>query len=70
MPIGFNNTLQDTLIKYCQKIGVPPSLIGTKLVFLFNAQKLESLPKKTIGQIGLKNFDNITVLDKDNIIGA
>ena len=70
MQIGLNNTLQDTLIKYCQKIGVPPSLIGTKLSFLFSAQKLESLPKKTIGQIGLKNIDNITVLDKDNIIGA
>ena len=70
MQIGLNNTLQDTLIKYCQKIGVSPSLIGTKLSFLFSAQKLESLPKKTIGQIGLKNIDNITVLDKDNIIGA
>jgi len=70
MPIGLNNTLQDTLIKYCQKIGVPPSLIGEKLVFLLNAEKLDSLSKKTIGQIGLKNGTKITVLDQGNIIGA
>ena len=70
MPIGLNNTLQDTLIKYCQKIGVPPSLIGEKLVFLLNAEKLDSLSKETIGQIGLKNGTRITVLDQGNIIGA
>ena len=70
MPIGLNNTLQDTLIKYCQKIGVPPSLIGTKLVFLFNAEKLDPLSKKTIGQIGLKNGTLIAVFDQYNVIGA
>ncbi len=70
MPIGLNNTLQDTLIKYCQKIGVPPSLIGEKLVFFLNAEKLDSLSKETIGQIGLKNGTRITVLDQGNIIGA
>ena len=70
MSIGLNNTLQDTLLKYCQKIDVLPSLIGIKLVFLFSAQKLESLPKKTIGQIGLKNGDNITVLAQGNAIAA
>ena len=70
MPIGLNNTLQDTLIKYCQKIGVPPSLIGTKLVFLFNAEKLDPLSKKTIGQIGFKNGTRITVFDQYNVIGA
>jgi hypothetical protein len=70
MPIGLNNTLQDTLIKYCQKIGVPPSLIGEKLVFILNAEKLDSLSKETIGQIGLKNGTRITVLDQGNVIGA
>ena len=70
MPIGLNNTLQDTLIKYCQKIGVPPSLIGTKLVFLFNAEKLDPLSKKTIGQIDFKNGTRITVFDQYNVIGA
>ena len=70
MPIGLNNTLQDTLIKYCQKIGVPPSLIEEKLVFLSNAQKLDPLSKKTIGQIGLKNGTLIAVFDQYNVIGA
>ena len=70
MPIGLNNTLQDTLIKYCQKIGVPPSLIEEKLVFLSNAQKLDPLSKKTIGQIGFKNGTRITVFDQYNVIGA
>ena len=70
MPIGLNNTLQDTLIKYCQKIGVPPSLIEEKLVFLSNAQKLDPLSKKTIGQIGLKNGTLFAVFDQYNVIGA
>ena len=70
MPIGLNNTLQDTLIKYCQKIGVPPSLIGEKLVFLLNAEKLDPLSKKTIGQIGFKNGTRITVFDQYNVIGS
>ena len=70
MPIGLNNTLQDTFIKYCQKVCVPPSLIMEKLVFFLNAEKLDSLSKKTIGQIGLKNGTRITVLDQGNVIGA
>jgi len=70
MPIGLNNTLQDTLIKYCQKIAVPPSLIGEKFVFLYNAQNLDPLSKKTIGQIGFKNGTKITVLDQANVFGA
>ena len=55
---------------YVQKVGVPESVIGTKIVFLFNAEKLDYNSQEPIYKF-FKNFQaNITVLDQANIIGA
>ena len=55
---------------YVQKVGVPESVIGTKIVFLFNAEKLDFNSQEPISKF-FKNFQaNITVLDQANIIGA
>ena len=55
---------------YVQKVGVPESVIGTKIVFLFNAEKLDFNSQEAISKF-FKNFQaNITVLDQANIIGA
>ena len=55
---------------YVQKVGVPESVIGTKIVFLFNAEKLDFNSQEPISNF-FKNFQaNITVLDQANIIGA
>ena len=55
---------------YVKKVGVPESVIGTKIVFLFNAEKLDTNSTQPISYF-FKNFNaNITVLDQANIIGA
>jgi len=55
---------------YVKKVGVPESVIGTKIVFLFNAEKLDPYSQQPITNF-FKAFNaNITVLDQANIIGA
>ena len=55
---------------YVKKVGVPESVIGTKIVFLFNAEKLDANSTQPISNF-FKSFNaNITVLDQANIIGA
>lgn len=55
---------------YVKKVGVPESVIGTKIVFLFNAEKLDVNSTQPISDY-FKSFNaNITVLDQANIIGA
>ena len=55
---------------YVKKVGVPESVIGTKIVFLFNAEKLDHNSQQPITNF-FKAFNaNITVLDQANIIGA
>ena len=55
---------------YVKKVGVPESVIGTKIVFLFNAEKLDHTSQQPITNF-FKAFNaNITVLDQANIIGA
>ena len=55
---------------YVKKVGVPESVIGTKIVFLFNAEKLYHNSQQPITNF-FKAFNaNITVLDQANIIGA
>ena len=55
---------------YVKKVGVPEAVIGTKIVFLFNAEKLDHNSQQPITNF-FKAFNaNITVLDQANIIGA
>ena len=70
--IGLNNTFKDAVIKYCQCLDLPTSVINTHIVFLRNASKLDPLNDKiTLEQMGLQNgYNNITVLDQGNIIAA
>ena len=69
--IGLNNTFKDATIKFCQCLDLPTSVIGTHLIFLKNASKLDPFNDKvTIEQMGLKDNDIITVIDCLPIIGA
>lgn len=70
LEIGLKNTFKDIAITYCNKINVNPSLIGEKLVFIRNGEKLDLNDAKTLEQIGIKNNYSITVLDQANIIAA
>ena len=63
-------TFSQLFKNYVNKVGFPESVIGTKIVFLFNAEKLKVDSEEPISTL-FKSFSaNITVLDQGNIIGA
>ena len=70
IPAPNNMTFKELFIQYVKKVGIPESVIGTKIVFLFNAEKLDVNSQEPIGKT-FKFFNaDITVLDQGNIIGA
>ena len=62
--------LSDLFITYVRKVGVPDDVIGTKIVFLFNAEKLDVKSKEPLSKFFKSATHNVTVLDQGNIIGA
>ena len=68
--IGLNNTIKDTLIKFCNESGFSLSDIGKHLIFLFKGSVLEYEDNRTLEQIGFRNAYVITVVDNSNVIGA
>ena len=63
-------TFSELFKNYEKKVGVPEDVIGTKIVFLFNAEKLKVDSQEPISTL-FKTFNaNVTVLDQGNIIGA
>ena len=62
--------LSDLFITYVRKVGVPDDVIGTKIVFLFNAEKLDVKSKEPLSKFFKSANHNVTVLDQGNIIGA
>lgn len=63
-------TFSQLFKNYVNKVGVPESVIGDKIVFLFNAEKLKVDSQEPISTL-FKAFNaNVTVLDQGNIIGA
>ena len=70
IPAQKSMPLSQLFKSYVKKVGVPESVIGTKIVFLFNAEKLDTNSSQPISDF-FKSFNaNITVLDQANIIGA
>ena len=70
IPAPNNMTFKELFIQYVKKVGIPESVIGTKIVFLFNAEKLDVNSQEPISK-SFKHFSaDITVLDQGNIIGA
>lgn len=64
-----DTTVQDLLLKYTQKLGLPQTAIGKDITFLYNGAQLDSKSKQTIGSI-FRNTAVITVYDLNGIIGA
>lgn len=62
--------LSDLFLTYVRKVGVPDDVIGTKIVFLFNAEKLDVKSKEPLSKFFKAANHNVTVLDQGNIIGA
>ena len=68
--LGKNNTVKEAILKYCKKIDIPESIIGKKIVFLFNGHKLDVNGETKLGQIFGHDNVSITVVDQSNLVGA
>ena len=62
-------TVADLLKRYVRSIGLHEKLLGDKLVFLYDAKKVNIHSQKTAGEF-FPNFCVITVVDNNNLIGA
>ena len=62
-------TVEQLLIKYVDKIGLPHNVIGKDIMFLYNGSQLDPKCQDTIGST-FQNGSNITVYDLNGIIGA
>ena len=63
-------TLKQLLKMYMDKIGLPDTMIGKQIVFLYCGEKVEVESKKTLEEYHIRNMSSITVFDQGNVIGA
>ena len=69
IPISSECTIETLLKEYAKKVGIPESVLGTKIVFLFNGGKMEIHSQEKLEKY-FKNGAIITVFDQGGIIGA
>ena len=63
-------TLKELLKMYMSKIGLPDTLIGKQVVFLYCGEKIDVESTKTLEEFHIRNMSSITVFDQGNVIGA
>ena len=63
-------TLKQLLKMYMNKIGLPESLIGEQVVFLFCGERVDVNSDKPLCEHNIRNMSAITVFDQGNVIGA
>ena len=68
-------TVNGLLLNFCQKAGVSPNLLKKELIFVYNANYINTSSKDTIQNffkqnMGLNDQAKIIVIDAQNIIGA
>ena len=69
IPISEDSSIEELLQRYAAKVGLPESVLGTKIIFLFNGGKLDVHSKERLSN-HFKNSAVITVFDQGGIIGA
>ena len=60
-------TLEDLIINYVNKIGLPYDAIGTKIVFIYHAGKIDIKSKQPISDLFRCSNERVTVLEMTNI---
>jgi hypothetical protein len=63
-------SFEDLFINFANKAGVPPSTIGKELIFLYNAQKMDTKSKLPLSSLFKTTNAKITIVDVQGIIGA
>ena len=63
-------SFEDLFINFANKAGVPPSTIGKELIFLYNAQKMDTKSKLPLSSLFKTTNAKIIIVDVQGIIGA
>ena len=63
-----NLKVKDLFVEYVKKIGLQSSVLGKKILFLYNGIQIDINESKTISEYGLDKSDsNILVVDKSSL---
>ena len=66
----YNMKVRDLFIKYVQRLGLGPNVLGDSIFFLFNGSKINKNDNRSLGDLGLVAGSNIIVLDLKGVIGS
>ena len=66
----YNLKIKDLLIKYIERIGLGPGVMGSSIFFLFNGGKLDINENRDVTQMGMTSGSTVIVLDIKGIIGS
>ena len=66
----YNMKVRDLFIKYVQRLGLGPNVLGDSIFFLFNGSKINKNDNRSVGDLGLVAGSNIIVLDLKGVIGS
>ena len=64
------DSYSDLLIKYIERIGLGPGVMGSSIFFLFNGGKLDINENRDVTQMGMTSGSTVIVLDIKGIIGS
>ena len=70
IPVPGNMSFKDLFLKYAYKFDIPEDAIGNNIIFLYNAEKLDTKSTNPINTLFKDSNSEITVLDQANIIGT
>ena len=65
-----NLKIKDLLLKYINRLGLGPGVIGSSIFFLFNGAKLDINENRTVGEMGMTSGTTVVVLDIRGVIGS
>ena len=60
----------DLFIKYVQRLGLGPNVLGDSIFFLFNGCKINKNDNRSVGDLGIVAGSYIIVLDLKGVIGS
>ena len=66
----YNMKVRDLFIKYVQRLGLGPNVLGDSIFFLFNGSKINKNDNRSVGDLGIVAGSYIIVLDLKGVIGS
>jgi len=72
IPVPINTTIEYLLKVYARRLGISENVLGTGIVFLYDALYMEVKDKRTVGEVfhGKQNQYVVTVVDAANVLAA